>query len=450
MNSVSGEAPRGWREAIASFAQPRAIAMLFLGFAAGLPFLLVFSTLSAWLSEAEVSRSTIGFFSWVGITYSIKVLWAPVIDRLPIPYLTRILGRRRSWMLIAQAGIAVGLIGMAGTDPAGSLAQLALFAVLVAFASATQDVSIDAYRIEAAIPEMQGIMSAMYITGYRLGLLAAGAGAFYIAEFWSWPAVYLSMAALMLVGMVTVLVISEPVRNVSSVASAAMAEAASWWQRLAIWFYDAVLCPFLDFFRRHGHWALLILVFIGIYRISDITMGVMANPFYLELGYSKVDIANIGKVYGFFMSIGRCGSRRPAGRSIRRHASAAAGRGAGLQYQPAVRLAGDPAAAAGTAGAGHQRRQPQRRSGSVGVHCLSVESDQHSLHCDSIRAVQLADDAARQNSSADSRASWWMPPVTRSSSSTPRPLGVPAIALVIVLMYVARNRGGPQPTSSAA
>jgi len=138
-----------WRDAIFTYTKPRVIAMLFLGFSAGLPFLLVFSTLSAWLKEAEVSRSVIGFFSWVGLTYSIKFFWAPVIDRLPVPLLTRWLGRRRSWMIVAQCGIAIGLVGMAQTDPMTDLYMMAVFAVVVAFSSATQDVSIDAYRIEA-------------------------------------------------------------------------------------------------------------------------------------------------------------------------------------------------------------------------------------------------------------------------------------------------------------
>ncbi len=302
-----------WREAFLTYTKPRVIAMLFLGFSAGLPFLLVFSTLSAWLKEAEVSRSVIGFFSWVGLTYSIKFFWAPVIDRLPVPLLTRRLGRRRSWMIVAQCGIAAGLIGMAQTNPMTDLYMMAVFAVVVAFSSATQDVSIDAYRIEAVEKEIQGAMSASYILGYRLALLVAGAGALYMADQMPWEKVYYLMAALMLVGLITVLFINEPKRT--SANDAIMQESrvleflqgSHHWpkqlRRFVAWFLGAVVSPFVDFFTRNGWLALLILLFIGIFRVSDITMGVMANPFYLDLGFTKTQIAQITKVFGFFMTI---------------------------------------------------------------------------------------------------------------------------------------------------
>src|SRR5680860_308834 len=204
-----------WLEALRVYRHPRVVAMLFLGFSAGLPFLLLFSTLSARLSDANVSHGAIGFFSWVGITYSIKVLWAPVVDRVRIPWLTRMLGKRRSWMLVAQLGIALGLLGMATIDPAQQLAYTAAFALVVAFGSATQDVAIDAYRIEAVIEERQAAMAATYILGYRVALLVAGAGALYIAQYGSWSAAYVSMAALMSVGMLTVLAIAEPEHTVA-------------------------------------------------------------------------------------------------------------------------------------------------------------------------------------------------------------------------------------------
>ena len=210
---MAPDKPISWRDAFAVYLQPRVLAMLFLGFSAGLPFLLVFSTLSAWLRDVGVSRTAIGFFAWVGITYSIKVIWAPVVDRVPIPFLTRSLGKRRSWMLVAQLGIAAGLLGMASTDPSTDLLRVAGFALLVAFSSATQDIAIDAYRIEAVVRERQAAMAATYILGYRLALLVAGAGALYIATFASWPGAYLAMAALMLVGMVTALVVSEPLHH---------------------------------------------------------------------------------------------------------------------------------------------------------------------------------------------------------------------------------------------
>ena len=313
VSSPNGFQPlHSWRESLLVYTRPRVIGMLFLGFSAGLPFLLVFSTLSAWLNDANVSKATIGFFSWIGITYSIKVIWAPVIDRLPFPFLTRKLGKRRSWMLVAQIGIACGLLGMASINPMENLQAIALFGLLVAFSSATQDVALDAYRIEAMDKEYQGAMSAIYIFGYRLALLVAGAGSFYIAEYVDWPTAYTVMAILMSVGMCTVMVIKEPEHVMSDATqeqetkTAAIfdgEESDSIWHRAKGWFSSAVVSPFVDFVKRYGKFAILILIFIGIYRISDITMGVMANPFYLDMGYSKIEIANVSKIFGFLMSI---------------------------------------------------------------------------------------------------------------------------------------------------
>ena len=317
MSSAPGaaeDARAGWLASLAIYRRPRVVGMLFLGFSAGLPFLLIFSTLSLWLRDAEVSRSTVGFFSWVGITFSIKVLWAPVIDRMPLPLLTRLLGKRRSWMLLAQLGIVGGLLGIAFSDPATDLIGIAALALLIAFSSATQDVAIDAYRIEAVGPELQGAMAAGYQLGYRLALLAAGAGALYIADFVSWPAAYITMAALMSVGIVTVLIVREPEvvrdratqeREARVIAFVeARAHLPAWLRDAYGWFFGAVVSPFVDFFARNGRLALTILLFITVYRLSDITMGVMANPFYDDLGFSKTDIANVTKLYGFFMSIG--------------------------------------------------------------------------------------------------------------------------------------------------
>jgi len=304
---------RSWRQALLVYTQPRVVGMIFLGFSAGLPFLLVFSTLSAWLRDVGVSRTLIGYFSWIGITYSIKVFWAPVIDRLPLPLLTRRMGKRRSWMLLAQCGIAVGLLGMALTDAQTDLTRIALFGLLVAFSSATQDITIDAYRIEAVATDLQAAMAATYVFGYRLALLAAGAGAFYVAELSSWSAAYIVMATLMLVGIGTTLVIREPsvlfdaeTRTLESRVEALMGVAPGKQglpARIAAWFSDAVVSPFVDFFSRNGRLALIILLLIGLYKVSDITMGVMANPFYLDLGFSKTEIADVTKIFGFFMTI---------------------------------------------------------------------------------------------------------------------------------------------------
>lgn len=287
---------RSWKETLLIYSQPRVIAMAFLGFSGGLPFLLVFSTLTAWLTEGNVSRSTIGFFAWVGITYSIKVIWAPVIDSIGLPLLTRRFGQRRGWMLLGQAGIAAGLILMALSGP-GQLLFLSLAALLVAFSSATQDVAIDAFRIESAEPEYQGAMSAAYVFGYRVALLAAGAGALYLAEYFSWTLSYMAMALLTSVGIITVLLVREPVREVARTGLTLTASG------IPRWFSHAVMGPFVEFFERNGNIALIILLFIAVFRLSDIAMGIMANPFYLDMGYSKTDIANVAKVYGFFMSI---------------------------------------------------------------------------------------------------------------------------------------------------
>ena len=303
---------RDWHEALAVYSRPRVIAMSFLGFSAGLPFLLVFSTLSAWLRDSGLALSTIGFFSWIGITYSIKVFWAPVVDRAPIFILTGRMGKRRSWMLSAQLLIALGLAGMALCDPQAQLQQIAIFALLVAFGSATQDITIDAYRIEAVDRLLQGAMAASYVFGYRVALLVAGAGAFYIAAAQTWQYAYFTMACLMSIGMITTLIIDEPAHLVSESTGQLESELERKMglekderliARLAAWFAGAVLSPFVEFFRRNGLLALLILLLIGTFRLSDITMGVMANPFYLDLGFSKIEIANITKIYGFFMTI---------------------------------------------------------------------------------------------------------------------------------------------------
>ncbi|MEQ8357404.1 MAG: MFS transporter [Kiloniellaceae bacterium] len=312
-NTGAGAKRRSWAEAFEVYLHPRVIGMLFLGFSAGLPFLLLFSTLSLWLSEVGVSVSTIGLFSWVGITFSIKVFWAPVVDRLAVPPFTTLLGKRRGWMLLAQIAIAVGLLGIANTDPVQNLEVIVYFALLVAFASATQDIAIDAYRIEAVEQSLQGAMSGTYQVGYRFGLIAAGAGALYIAAFTSWSAAYMSMAALVGVGMVTVLIVREPevVRDQATLLREAEVlrriEGESGHEgrlhRLLAWVSGAVISPLIDFFARNGKFALVILAFVGLYRLSDITLGVMANPFYNEIGFTKIEIANIAKLYGVIATL---------------------------------------------------------------------------------------------------------------------------------------------------
>ncbi len=217
MDSVS-ERP-GWLETLRAYRHPRVVTMLFLGFSAGLPLLLIFSSLSLWLREAGVSRSDATYFSWAALGYSFKFVWAPIIDKMPLPGLTRLLGRRRAWLLVAQMAIITAILWMGFTNPADNLAPMALAAVMLGFSSATQDIVIDAYRIESAERRMQALMSSSYIAGYRIGMLVAGAGALKLAAWFgtgeiykyeAWRDAYIWMAVAMGVGVVTTLLIAEP------------------------------------------------------------------------------------------------------------------------------------------------------------------------------------------------------------------------------------------------
>lgn len=306
-------ARRSWQDALAIYLRAPVITMLFLGFSAGLPFLLVFSTLSAWLRSSGVEVAAIGFFAWIGMLYSIKFFWAPVVDRLALPLLTRTFGQRRGWMLLAQAMIAAGLVGLAGVDPVEHLPLVAALALLVAFGSATQDIAIDAFRIESAPDDVQAAMASTYIIGYRGGLVAAGAGALYVASLISWEVAYLSMAALVGVGAVTVLLRPEPGRatlgtqlihepRVRAFLRASRGRPRAL-RRLGAWTIGAIVCPFTDFFTRHRRRALWLLVFVAVFRISDLAMASMANPLYIDLGFSLSTIANVTNVFGIAMSI---------------------------------------------------------------------------------------------------------------------------------------------------
>ncbi|WP_104205038.1 AmpG family muropeptide MFS transporter [Billgrantia saliphila] len=307
-------AQRSWRAALAVYLRAPVITMLFLGFSAGLPFLLVFSTLSAWLRSAGVEVAAIGFFAWIGMLYSIKFFWAPVVDRLALPVLTRTFGQRRGWMLLAQAMIAGGLVGLASLEPQQNLPLVAAFALLVAFGSATQDIAIDAFRIESAPDDIQAAMASTYIIGYRGGLLAAGAGALYVASWLSWQAAYLSMALLVGIGAITVLLRPEPERlsltiqlihepRVRAFIRASRGKPRLL-RRLGAWLIGAVVCPFTDFVSRHRLKALWLLVFVAVFRISDLAMASMANPLYIDLGFSLSTIASVTNIFGIAMSIG--------------------------------------------------------------------------------------------------------------------------------------------------
>ncbi|MGJ7486303.1 AmpG family muropeptide MFS transporter [Variovorax sp. LT2P21] len=296
-------APLSWRDALKVYLEPATLRMLALGFSAGLPLLLVLGTLSFRLREAGVTRSEIGYLSWVGLVYAFKWAWAPLVDRLPIPLLTRRMGRRRSWLLLAQALVVGGLVGMAMADPRGGLAPLVWCALLVAFGSATQDIALDAFRIESAETRKQAALAAAYQTGYRLAMIWAGAGVLSIAA-WTeitgasgyqnagWKAAYLVMAASMAVGVVTVLLSSEPAQQLMPRA-----------RNAAEWLKNVLVEPFADFVRRYKWQAVLILSLIAIYRISDVVMGIMANPFYVDMGFSKEEVAAVSKVFGVVMTL---------------------------------------------------------------------------------------------------------------------------------------------------
>ena len=292
-----------WFSALKVYLEPASLRMLALGFSAGLPLLLVFGTLSFWLREAGVDRSTIGHMSWVGVAYGFKWAWSPLVDRLPLPLLTRLLGRRRSWLLLAQACIMAALCTMAFTDPKLALAPVVWCAIALAFASATQDIVLDAFRIESGDSQHQAALSATYMAGYRLAMIWAGAGALWIAavsetpnaetyQYGAWRTAYLIMALSMLPGMLTVLFSKEPALKVLPPA-----------RNAAEWLQGALVAPFSEFLQRYRWHAVLILALIATYRISDVVMGIMANPFYVDMGYTKAEVATVTKVYGVVMTL---------------------------------------------------------------------------------------------------------------------------------------------------
>lgn len=373
---------KSWQDSFKAFLHPRVITMLFFGLSAGIPLLLIFSSLGLWLREAGVERSTVTFFSWAALGYSFKFVWAPLADCLPLPFLTRKLGRRRAWILLSQIAIITSILLMGMTDPSSGITQLkvmALAAVMLGFSSATQDIVIDAYRIESAPIELQALMSSTYIAGYRIGMLLSGAGSLFLAgylgskmesyNYVAWQTTYSCMAAVMLIGIITTLIIDEPESNrkkqikypastyikffivflvavtgfvISFILSS---DIASVWKdnldtllnnhaisnfciellRLALGIIVALsitflsirikfidqqvinesyIAPVIDFFQRYGiKLAFLLLALIGLYRISDIVLGVIANIFFQDLGYSKIEIASIVKTFGLFMTL---------------------------------------------------------------------------------------------------------------------------------------------------
>lgn len=311
---IADEAQRSWKEAVLVYRQRPVLSMLFLGFSAGLPFYLVFQTLSAWLRQDGIERATIGMLAWVGLVYTLKFIWSPIVDRLRIPLLYGWLGKRRSWMLLAQVGIGAGLLNLAGSSPATDITHVAVGALFLAFCSATQDISVDAWRIESASLDQQGAMVAAYQLGYRAALITGSAGALGLAQGYGWATSYTVMAALAGIGILTTLLVREPATSVRKTAADGEARVAEWlaarpnWpdpiRRLGATFIGAVVCPFTDYFARYGlHTAIVVLLLISTYRLTEFTMGSMINPFYIDHGYSLGEIATVVKAIGLPVSM---------------------------------------------------------------------------------------------------------------------------------------------------
>lgn len=371
-----------WRESLKAFMAASNITMLFLGFSAGLPLLMIFSSLSLWLREAGVEKSAVTFFSWAALGYSFKFVWAPLVDKLPVPALTKLLGRRKSWLLLSQSLIITAICWMAFVDPSSqgtSLVNMAFAAVMLGFSSATQDIVIDAYRIESAEAKMQGLLSATYIAGYRIGMLVSGAGALFLADhfgssmegysYGAWKTTYLIMGSCMFIGVVTVLIRPEPQGSKARNDSYSSLDYARFFGLfilaaavfVSVFFFssdlvehlkselsgplgnadlaglivgaarlgvavsagalatfglgksglvktdmikEAYIEPVRNFFDRYGkNLALLLLLLIGLYRISDIVLGVISNVFYQDLGFSKTQIASVVKTFGLAMTL---------------------------------------------------------------------------------------------------------------------------------------------------
>ena len=366
-----------WRFALKGFIHPKSIVMLFMGFSAGIPILLIFSTLSVWLREAGVERAMVTFFSWAALGYSFKFVWAPIVDRLPLPKFIYQLGRRRSWMLVSQIAISISILWVSFFDPQTAIVMTAIGAVLIGFSSATQDIVIDAYRIESADENIQSMLSAMYIAGYRIGMLIAGAGSLWLADllggdeynYQVWATVYRIMALMMIIGIATTLIVDEPKRdyditsfksandytrflflflvsivvfgltfiltsNIGTIAKSFFSQNVGVFEHLTGFVIEALrftlallfagftahafvrigvvsqshlnetyIEPITNFFTRYGRSALLIIILIGTYRIADIVMGVIANVFFIDMGFTKSQIAMYSKFWGLWATI---------------------------------------------------------------------------------------------------------------------------------------------------
>lgn len=278
---------KGWQGIKRAFGTPSALTLMLFGFGCGLPFLLIVGgTLSTWLRDIGLALSLIGLLSFASFFYVLKFLWAPLLDRYALPFL----GRRRGWLFASQWVLMIALLAMAYTNPAANLSTLIAFVALAAFAGATQDILVDAYRIEIADIHAQGALAATYTLGYRIGLILGGAMALYFAELFGWKITYTVMAGLMLLPIAATLFASEPVVRVA-IREVSLAE--------------AFVEPFREFFTRNGVMlALAFLLFVGLFKFPDQMIGVLAGPFYLDSGYTKADIATVSKLYGVWLGIG--------------------------------------------------------------------------------------------------------------------------------------------------
>ncbi|MEM7247460.1 MAG: AmpG family muropeptide MFS transporter [Acidobacteriota bacterium] len=284
---------RSWLGSLKVYFDRRILSVLLLGFSSGLPLALVYWTLSAWLSEEGVSKTAIGLFSWASTAYSIKFLWSPVVDHLSLGPLTHWLGRRRSWLLLSQIAVAACIFGLSRTDPSEQLSTVAMWCVALAFASATQDIVIDAYRIEILEEHRMGAGASMAITGYRVAMLASGGGALILADKYGWNVAYLAMAALMIVGVLATLTSLEPDVPKRPAPDGVVSH-----------LQEALVAPFMSFFRSSGvKGAIVILAFIAFYKYGDALLGAMANPFYLEIGFTKTQVGVITKGWGLVMTL---------------------------------------------------------------------------------------------------------------------------------------------------
>lgn len=312
MNNFSQASPWvRWLESARVYTDRRVLSLLFFGFSSGLPLALTFGTLSLWLAEVGVSKTTIGLFALMGTPYTFKFLWSPLVDRMPVPYFSSRLGRRRGWAIVSQLALMATIAGLGATNPAIHPGMTAILAFAVAFWSATQDIVIDAYRVEILEERQFGAGAATIVLGYRLGMLVSGAGALYMATYVGWFATYCVMGGIMTVGMITVLVNPEPqvhksresVEQDDRIARFLEVRPGLRGKKAGVlaWVYGAVISPFAEFMGRRG-W-LWVLLFILLYKFGDALAGVMGNPFYVELGFTKIQIANFSKVFGLAATI---------------------------------------------------------------------------------------------------------------------------------------------------